>query len=68
MFMLTRRQTSFPRHWPIHVAGVQGPGTPHTAEAGEPSPAACHAASGPADGGGLTASPWLGLHYETERG
>lgn len=73
MFMLSRRQTSFPHHWPIHVAGlqglgVQGPGTHLTAEAGEMSPAASPAVSGRFDGGELTASPWLGLHYGTEGG
>lgn len=74
MFTLSRRQTSFPHHWPIHVAGLQslgmhGPGTHLTGEAGEAgeiSPAACQPPPGPSNGGGLAAAPWLGLHYAIE--
>ncbi|WP_211880236.1 hypothetical protein [Pseudarthrobacter albicanus] len=51
--MPSRPQTSYPRHWPIHVAGMQGA-------------AVCQPTADPSDGGELTASPWLGLHYEAE--
>ena len=67
-----RRHNAVPHHWLIHVTGSrilgpQGSGTLRSvlcvapAARGELPPAAPRPSSGK-----LTASPWLGLHYETE--
>jgi hypothetical protein len=69
---MSRRHSAFPHHWPIHVAGTrilgpQGSGMYGSAgclvpaaDTGEP-PATPRPSTGE-----LTASPWLGLHYDTE--
>ena len=68
----TSPQSAFPHHWPIHVTGprtleLQGSSAQRSmlcvapAARGEVLPAPPR----PSDGQ-LTASPWLGLHYETE--
>lgn len=68
----TSPHSAFPHHWPIHLTGprtlgLQGSNTqrpmPWVAPAarGEVPPAAPRPSNGQ-----LTASPWLGLHYETE--
>ena len=62
-----RRHSAFPHRWPLLVAGMHPPGSQGSgvrrapAEACEGLPAAPQPATGE-----LTASPWLGLHYETE--
>jgi hypothetical protein len=63
-----RRHSTIPHRWPVQAAGRQTPGSqgsgvvcPVPAAAGEELPAAPQPS-----GGELTASPWLGLHYETE--
>lgn len=62
-----RRHSAFPHRWTVQVAGVQSPGSQGSGACPAPA-AACEvlsAALQPANGE-LTASPWLGLHYETE--
>lgn len=63
----TIRRNKYPGHWPVHVTGMpddrqrlqqQGPAAPV-----EATPAAATTV----DGGELAASPWVGLHYATER-
>lgn len=62
MSAFSSRQMSYPHHWPVHGRETHAPGTRHTAAAaGETLPATSQPSYGE-----LTASPWLGLHYETE--
>lgn len=62
-----RRHSAFPHRWPVQLAGAQSPGV--QGSGARPAPAAARevlsAALQPANGE-LTASPRLGLHYETE--
>jgi hypothetical protein len=62
-----RRRNAFPHHWPINMIGMQNFGLQGPAACPAPT-AACGvppAAPLPSNGE-LAASPWLGLHYETE--
>lgn len=62
-----RHHRPFPHRWPVQVAGAQSPGVQGSGACPAPA-AACEvlsAALQPANGE-LTASPWLGPHYEKE--
>ncbi|MCB5294166.1 hypothetical protein [Arthrobacter sp. SO3] len=62
-----RHHSAFPHHWPVQVAGMQTPGSQGSGVCRVPAADCDVRPSAPQPAGGeLTASPWLGLHYETE--
>lgn len=69
---MSRRHSAFPLHWPIHVAGTRIPGSQGSDMYGSagclvPAAGTREAPATPRPfTGELTASPWLGLHYDTE--